>query len=192
MLSLENSDEIWRDIPTYEGLYQVSNFGRVKSLGRFGYNLFLGRYWRRERILRPHKHSNGYIDVELCKDGIKTKFLVHRLVARAFIPNPENKPLVDHIDTDRTNNRAENLRWVDRFQILHKPLTMAKYRAAMALQRGGKNHKARSVINLDTNQVFETLTSAALASGVHRETLRRAILHGWKCAGCRWSDFATT
>ena len=192
MLSLENSDEIWRDIPTFEGLYQVSNFGRVKSLGRFGYNLFLGRYWRRERILRPHKHVQGYIDVELCKDGIKTKFLVHRLVARAFIPNPENKREIAHINSIKTDNRVENLCWVSRYEIMHNPLTVAHHRAAMALQRGGKNHKARSVINLDTNQVFETLTSAALASGVHRETLRRAILHGWKCAGCRWSDFATT
>ena len=191
MLSLENSDETWRDIPTFEGLYQVSNLGRVKSLGRPGHSLFF-HFWHDERILRPHKHRDGYLEAELYKDGIRTRFLIHKLVARAFIPNPENKREIAHINSIKTDNRVENLCWVSRYEIMHNPLTVAHHRAAMALQRGGKNHKARSVINLDTNQVFETLTSAALASGVHRETLRRAILHGWKCAGCRWSDFATT
>ena len=97
--------EIWKDIAGYEGLYQVSNLGRVKSLkkGRWGTG--------KERILKPAKDGNGYLFVKLCKDGNSKMYHIHRLVADAFIPNPDNLPTVDHINRDRTDNRVENLRW---------------------------------------------------------------------------------
>lgn len=92
-------DEIWRDISGYEGLYQVSNKGRVRSI-RDGKIL----------ILKPCKRHR-YLTVGLRKNGVHKNFMVHRLVAQAFIPNPENKPMVDHIDANKTNNCVENLRW---------------------------------------------------------------------------------
>ena len=93
-------EEIWKDIEGYENKYQVSNLGRVKSLN---YN-----HTKKEQILKCCKTGAGYTLVNLCGK----MFLVHRLVAKTFIPNPENKPCVDHINTIRDDNRVNNLRWV--------------------------------------------------------------------------------
>jgi hypothetical protein len=96
--------EIWRDIEGYEGLYQVSNLGSVKSLNY--------RRTGSEQILEPKKHRGGYLQASLFKNGKGKYLLIHRLVAEAFIPNPEGKPEVDHINGIKTDNRVSNLRWV--------------------------------------------------------------------------------
>ena len=98
--------EIWKDIEGYEGLYKISNFGNVKSI-------FVDQASKeKEQILKTTKSSTGYIHVQLYKDGKSSTVNIHRLVAIAFIPNPFNKPEVNHIDSDRTNNNASNLEWV--------------------------------------------------------------------------------
>ena len=96
--------EIWEDIADYEGLYQVSSLGRVKSLGNYKSS--------KEKILKPFSNKDGYLNVKLCKEGKRKQYLVHRLVAKAFIPNPENKLEVNHKDEDKTNNKVENLEWM--------------------------------------------------------------------------------
>lgn len=100
--------EIWKDIKDYEGIYQVSNLGRVKSFDSIDK---LGRI-RKGRILKGCKNTKGYLLVNLCKNNIGCGNLVHRLVAESFIPNPENKPQVNHIDEDKTNNMVSNLEWM--------------------------------------------------------------------------------
>lgn len=96
--------EIWKDIADYIGLYQVSNRGRVKSLPRNGTSKY-------EKILTPHKDSNGYYNVSLSKSGKRKVAYVHRLVAETFLPNPDNLPDVYHIDGDPANNDITNLYW---------------------------------------------------------------------------------
>ena len=98
--------EEWRDIAGYEGLYQVSNFGRVKSLN---YNHTIGK----ERILKPSITKRGYLMVVLFKNKKGKTFLIHRLVAQAFIPNPNNYPCVNHKSEIKTQNNVENLEWCD-------------------------------------------------------------------------------
>lgn len=102
--------EVWKDVPDYEGLYQVSNLGRVKSLSRYLNTGFGSKRKTKEKILKPS--GKVYFHVELCKGRVNKIFSVHRLVAQAFIPNPDNLPEIDHIDTDRKNNIVTNLRWV--------------------------------------------------------------------------------
>ena len=102
--------EVWRDIEGYEGLYQVSNMGRVKSLGR------KDRFGRviKERILEPAVTHNGYLRVGLHVDGKRKMLRVHRLVCEAFHENPDNKSEVNHVNEDKTDNRACNLEWSTR------------------------------------------------------------------------------
>ena len=95
--------EVWKDIPGYEGYYQVSNFGRIMSLRSYGGN--------EHKLLTPCGNGTGYLKVMLCKDRIHKQFLIHRLVAMAFIPNPDNCDFVNHKDEDKTNNVVDNLEW---------------------------------------------------------------------------------
>lgn len=95
--------EIWQDIENYEGLYQVSNKRRVKSLGN--------NKKRVEKILKPRINNKGYYSVVLYKSGNKHIYLIHRLVAQAFIENPENYLIVNHKDENPINNCVENLEW---------------------------------------------------------------------------------
>lgn len=102
---LEDLDgEIWKDIAGYEGLYQISNFGRVKRTYRNG----------NVKILKSWINRQGYLIVDLCKNSKRKHFPVHRLVAQAFIPNPENKPEPNHEDGNKFNNHVSNLKWVTR------------------------------------------------------------------------------
>lgn len=101
-------EEVWKDISGYEGLYQVSNYGNIKSLPKKkGYAIS-----KNPIIIKPFINCNGYLLATLCKNNNQKHFQVHRLVAEAFIQNIENKPQVDHINRIRSDNRVENLRWV--------------------------------------------------------------------------------
>lgn len=99
--------EIWKDIKGYEGKYQVSNLGNVKSSWMWTGD----KYIKREKILRNILYKNGYLYVSLSKDGKVKRFKVNRLVAEAFIDNPYNLPITNHKDGDKTNNCVSNLEW---------------------------------------------------------------------------------
>lgn len=109
-------EEAWKDIQGYEGKYQVSNLGRIKSLDRyvpFGQNA--SRLRKLEgKVLKLQPHQQGYSVVSLSKDSKISQYLVHRLVAEAFIPNPENKEMVNHKDGNKQNNNVTNLEWATR------------------------------------------------------------------------------
>ena len=109
--------EVFRDVLGYEGLYQVSNYGRVKSLERK--NIFYCGLKKehlerptKEKILNYNKSNRGYLQVCLTKDGKSKTYTVHRLVAKAFLPNLKNKRQVNHIDGNKENNSIDNLEWV--------------------------------------------------------------------------------
>ena len=108
--------EIWKDIEGYEGIYQVSNTGKVKSLDRKVWN-----YTKKGRVLKMHNNGHGYYNLSLHGNGKDEKHAyVHILVAKAFIPNPNNYEQVNHKDFNKSNNCVDNLEWVSRKQnVLH-------------------------------------------------------------------------
>jgi len=149
--------EIFKDIPGYEGLYQVSNIGNVKALqvkklrGR-GYQL-------RPEILLKHKiKDHGYLEVVLCKDNSRYGVCIQRLVAITFIPNPENKPTVNHKNGIKNDNTVNNLEWATfKEQINHADNTGLR-------NIKGENHKLSKFSNSDIKFIRESnLTAVELA-----------------------------
>lgn len=121
-------EEIWKDIPGYEGLYQASSLGRIRSLR--------GRV---VKIMKQVDHGRGprkYKQIQLSIDKQDITVGVHRLVGLTFVPNPENKPEIDHIDGNPSNNRADNLRWVTRIENANNPISIERRHA----YKGEKHH----------------------------------------------------
>jgi CDP-glycerol glycerophosphotransferase (TagB/SpsB family) len=125
-LLLEEDQEIWKDILGYEGIYQISSLGRVKSLRRETYN-GKGYFNINEKFLKQRTTTKGYYSYSLTKNNKTIDFLSHRLIAVAFIDNPSNKRTVNHKDSVRNNNSISNLEWASyRENHCHRVSKMAK------------------------------------------------------------------
>lgn len=153
-------NEIWRPIKGYEGLYEVSNLGRVKSLERkkrMGY--CYGLHTIKEKILTQYS-SYEYMRVTLWKECKSKHFQVHRLVADAFLIKPDGDVEVDHIDGNKSNNNVSNLRWVTHYENIHNPVSMERkkrnYRVGKQ-KEGGLSHKAKKVVavNMETGEILK-------------------------------------
>ena len=107
-------NEEWRPIEGYEGLYEVSSYGRVRSVDRYVKSKGESYWLRKGKMLSPAKDKNGYLKVNLSCNGKNNIIRVHRLIAQSFLPNPDNLPEVNHKDEDKTNNNVDNLEWCDR------------------------------------------------------------------------------
>ena len=175
--------EEWRDIKGYEGLYKVSNLGRVKSLN---YN-----HTKKEKVLDFKPKSNGYIIVKLWKNGKSKSFYIHRLVAEAFIPNPNNYPEINHKIDDfkhRSNNRVDNLEWCTRkynnsYGNHTKRISDSlKGRTDIRL-KGSKHPNSHKVICITTNKTFDTMKEATIFYKVSQSSITMCCQGKYKYAG---------
>lgn len=167
--------EIWKDITGYEGYFQVSNLGNFRSLDRrikykdSGTRLYPGKPLLKETIL------DGYQRIVLMKEATKKRFMCHRIVAQEFIPNPENKPFVNHINGNKSDNRVENLEWCTQSENeLHSFRNLGNTMA-------GKTFPKR-IKCIETNMVFPSMlqTVAWIGNNSCIEGLKKAINAGRK------------
>lgn len=175
-------EEIWKDIHGYEGLYQVSNLGRVKSLPR-------GKQWpyrqTHNNIRKPKLNKNGYLCVNLSKENNVQWFNVHRLVAMTFLPNPYNLPEVNHKDEGRIDNRVENLEWcTHQYNLTYGTINQ---RTRLKLRNNPKTSKP--VIQYTRDGIFvaeyPSIEEAHRQTGICQRTIVQVVkgLPRWKTAG---------
>lgn len=173
--------EIWKPIENYEGLYEVSNHSRVRSL-----DWYQTRYSRngkeyltlhRGRILKTRLNPSGYPYVNLYKDGVMTSKVLHRLVAIAFIPNPDNLPCINHKDENPANPSISNLEWCT-YSYNTRYGTGTK-RQVEAFKRSGGNCK--KVLCVETGEIFRSCREAADFAGVTPQAVNMALKHKNRC-----------
>lgn len=160
-------EEIWKPIDGYEGLYEVSNLGRVRSLE---FRNGSGRH-KRVRLLSPTDNGHGYKIIGLVVGGKKRNHYVHRLVAQSFVPNPNNLPVIDHVDHDRGNNVAHNLRWMtQRDNVRYSRSLMCKPRqkpmtntGERYISRQKKDGRYRLTVGRKQIGVYDTIKEAVEA-----------------------------
>lgn len=156
-------NEIWKDINGYEGIYQISSHGRIKSL------LFKnGTVCKeKEKLLRPTDNGRGYLLIRLCKEGVQKNFYIHRLVAEAFVEKIEGKNEINHIDGYKKNNNADNLEWCNRSGNLKHSYKLGTHIPPKPLRgKYGYSHPmSKEVSQYDLNGTYvHTYGSASLAS----------------------------
>lgn len=178
-------NEIWKDIKGYEGLYQVSNLGRVRSVDRYVKQKEGFYQYIKGRIRKSKLNNGGYMLVSLSKDNKGKTFLIHRLVAQAFIPNSENKPQVNHIDENPCNNCVDNLEWCD-----------AKYNCnygnhSEKLSKAFKRKVAQYTLDGIYVKTWNSYKEAGLALNINRGNISNCVNNRCKsCGGYIWKKVA--
>jgi hypothetical protein len=183
-------EEIWKDVAGYEGLYEVSNLGNVRSVARTEHVVQGNKEFdrtRNGRAMVPDVSKYGYARVSLCKNGAMKHYLVHRLVAQAFLPNPDDLPQVNHRNEDKGDNRVDNLEWCT---CLYNVNFGTGIQRRADTQKQGKRCKKVYQFTLDGKLVAEypSLRGMQRATGFDYPNIREQIAGKYKHAyGYLWS-----
>lgn len=164
--------EKWKDVKDYEGLYEVSSYGNIRSLNY--------RKTGKKKILKTQINKHGYEMVDLSKNGVRKTFQVHRLVAETFIPNPDGFNTVDHIDSNKTNNHLNNLQWMSNSDNVKKA-----WNDGLCFNIGKHNNRParKKVINLTTKEVYDSITEAGAKNNIDRRRISDCCRYKSKTAG---------
>jgi molybdenum-dependent DNA-binding transcriptional regulator ModE len=155
------TQEAWKDVVGYEGLYQISNVGRVKAFAKTVNSSYGKTRTRKEIIRKNQKMTRGYLFIRLARSKKDAKAMsIHFLVAQAFIPNPKKKPEVNHINGIKTDNRVENLEWVTRRENIRHAVNIG------LIKTGGASKSSRSIKCLTNNKVYGSIIDAAKELGL--------------------------
>lgn len=184
--------EIWKDIIGYEGTYQISNLGRIKSLERIlpsdGIRV---QSHRKERLLKGNKDRKGYHRISLSVNCVKSKMLSkHRLVAIYFVDNPYNKPEVNHINGIKSDNRAVNLEWVTRSENQYHAYATGLKKPAKSTRGGKYNSRSKPILQIfedGTIKKWEGIRRAAIGLNLSPGNIGMACKgRHKKCGGFKW------
>jgi len=177
--------EVWKSIPGYEGYYEASSFGRIRSLDRLVNHNYGGKALKKGRILAKRINGNGYYDCGLCVNQKLRVIQVHVLVCMAFYPNPERKGTVNHKDLDKLNNYASNLEWATHKENVHHFIASGRKRIPNhpphVRDRITKaSMKKVTLLDIHSNEErqFESVNSAAEYIGIDQSTISQAIKRG--------------
>lgn len=160
--------ESWKPVIGYEGLYEISNKGRLKSLYKKAFGA--------PAIIEDRKPTpKGYIRIALKKNGKLKLHMLHRIVANAFLNNPERKDFVNHKDGNKLNNAVSNLEWCTNIENATHAIATGLWNKDNRGKKGGKNIKARIVLDLETGIFYDYAGEAAIAKGFNAGTLRSML-----------------
>lgn len=176
-------DEIWKPVVGYEGLYEVSNMGRIRTVPHFmtakdGRKMLIPAKIRKQSV-----DWHGYLYVKVRRDNKQISLRLHRAIMEAFVPNPYNKPFIDHINTIKTDNRIENLRWVTAHENTQNPITLQRIKDACTKEEIERQRQVKNKNGtLNTKKVFqytkdglfvnehESISDAAKSLGLNYKT----------------------
>ena len=178
---MENQEEIWKDIPGWENYYQVSTLGRIRSLNRTV--LYIdGRVFNYTgKILSPRPNPKGYLSCVLTKNCESHTIHIHREVAKAFIPNPENKPQINHLNGIKSDNKTDNLCWATQSEnMLHSFRELGR-KGGMFGKRGNLNKESIPVSQFsligELIKFHEGICDASRKTGIDRSTISSVCNH---------------
>lgn len=173
--------EVWKPVPNYEGFYEVSNTGKIRSAYRY------------RRILKPMISNAGYERVDLFKNKNRKQFSVHRLVAMTFIDNPDQKPFVNHKDENKTNNSVDNLEWVTHVENCHYGTAIARRTEHLDYSKRHINNAgqilacSKPIIQCEKDGTFirkwRSASECSRETGISISSIRRSATGRQKTAG---------
>lgn len=170
-------NEVWKPVPSYEGLYEVSNLGNFRAVDRY-----VPSRWGHDRLyhgkpMLTETTYDNYQRIVLMKNGVKRRFMAHRLVALAFIPNPQNKPEVNHIDGNKSNNIVSNLEWCTASEN-----TQHAFRTGLC-KASKLKCTSKKTLCIETGKIWVSQNDAARELKVNSSTMAACIRRHGTCKG---------
>lgn len=190
--------EIWKPVPNYEKMYEASTYGRIRSLERLVFNKRWQNYQKRKSvILKPSVSPKGYYTVVFGVNGTRMAHSVHRIIAKTFLPNPDNLPVINHKDGNKLNNNVSNLEWCTQKYNVNYGDALAKRAKSQSKSKKGKHYSVRTefkpgristynlhkVLCVETGKMYQSVKEACLDCNISRSSILKSSKTGRQIKG---------